>query len=1131
MLTKQKLKYCLLIFVAHFSLIISGQNPSVLSSGTWAKLGVTHKGIYKINREVLIDAGFAPESIDPSKIQLYGQGGGMLPQSNQLDRPNDLKENAIYASGLEDGSFDQNDYLLFYAEGPQLEYVNQQGKLIYEKNLYADTAFYFVTVGDNDGKRMQSTPNLGSSFPEIDNYIHYEYHELDRVNILSSGREWYGQFMTSSNPIRIEFENTPTVKAGTELTLVSSVVNRSQDRATINFAVNGTAMGTMESNGIGSGTYDDKGVVVTDTLRIGSEVVNTQPGNLNFVVNYRGPGNGLLDYLQVYYQSPLEMLGQTIYFRSPVSTDHSASTFKISNAASNLVIWDVTDPQTAQVQQYQLNAEQAVFGANSQTMREYLAFQGSDFPLPISVEPVAIQNLHGLSVPDLLIVTHWLFLDQAQQLAAFRSQNEEIDVQVVTVDEIYNEFSSGRQDVTAIRDFVRYLYQKDNKLKYLLLFGRSSFDYKNVTERNTNFVPTYQSRNSVDPIYSYNSDDYFGFLDDDEGMWTEELSGIGGHFLDIAVGRLPVTTRQAAQDVVDKLIHYGSNPVTLGSWKQDIYYVADDGDFNLHQRDADQLATMVDTTSTEFNVHKLYMDAFPQEQTPNGESADALTFALEDAIKKGALIVNYTGHGSEFRWAEETILNHNMIDSWVNIDRLPLFVTATCEFGRHDDPKRISGAEKLITNPKGGAIGLVTTARPVFASKNFILNRAFYEVALSKTETGYPTLGEIFKYTKNDSYNIVANRNFALLGDPSMKLAYPQEQLRITDIISDNVAGDTVKALSNIKILGEVVNAEGENLTNYHGTAEITIFDKQTVSETLGSDGGRTFTFQERNSVIFRGQASIKSGGFEINFIVPKNINYLHGAGKISLYALSTNGLEDASGATSSFIIGGTNKNAPVDNIPPEITLYMDDQSFISGGSTGRSTLLLARLTDESGINISNSGLGQDIVAEIDSDQEIILNDFFTADIDSYQSGWVRYPIDRLEEGKHTLTLKAWDIHNNSNISSLEFQVFDGSRLAIGEVKNYPNPVKDFTTFLIDHNQPGTELEVTIRIFDRQGMLVHQISTKYENSPSTINDTTWNGANGQGTPLKNGIYLYQVIVKSTTSGDINVENQKMILIK
>jgi hypothetical protein len=596
------------------------------------------------------------------------------------------------------------------------------------------------------------------------------------------------------------------------------------------------------------------------------------------------------------------------------------------------------------------------------------------------------------------------------------------------------------------------------------------------------------------------------------------------------VGRLPVTTLAEAQAVVDKLIHYGSNEASLGSWRQNIYYVADDGDFNLHQRDADHLASMVDTANQDFNVNKIYMDAFPQEQTPNGESAESVNQAIEDAVKKGALIINYTGHGSEFRWAEETILTHSMINSWGNIDKLPLFVTATCEFGRNDDPKRISGAEKLITNPNGGAIALVTTTRPVFASKNFILNKAFYEIALNLTDSGYPTLGDIFRYVKNDSYSIVANRNFALLGDPSMKLAYPRKNLKITEI-SSNVAGDTIQALSPVKIKGSVTDLEGDPILNYQGIAEVTVFDKQTTTETLGSDGGRTFTFKERNSVIFRGKASINHGQFEVNFIVPKNINYQNGFGKISLYALNFNGLEDAGGATSNFIIGGSNKNAPLDNTPPQITLFMDDTSFVDGGSTGKNTILLARLNDENGINISNSGFGQDISAVLNADREFILNDFFTADLDSYQSGWVRYPLNDLEEGQHTITVKAWDVYNNSVDASLEFFVFDGSRLSLNQVINYPNPFNESTTFLIDHNQPGATLEVEIRIFDQMGQFVDKILTIHENSPSTINDITWNSLNNTGLQLNNGIYLYQVIVKSTTSGDKNVENQKMILIK
>ncbi len=1125
------LKYYHIVILCCLSFTVVAQNSSVLASGQWVKLGVTSKGIYKVDFETLKNAGFNPATLKTDNIQIFGQGGGMLPQSNQASRPDDLQESAFYSVGLDDDSFDPADYLLFFAEGPNLEFINNDGHLVYQKNLYADTVYYFLTIGSQPGKRMEIVTNKGNDHPIVSSYIGYAYHESELRNILSSGREWYGELVSASKALDIHFSDIPPLTQGTSVKVISTVLNRSKEKANFSFSLNGSNIGFIEVSGVGSGIYDDKGVVATDTLVVDQSQVNQQ-GSFDIRVSFSAAGNGLFDNLMVSYESPLEQYGSVTFFSSPAGLNNTTSTFRINNVNQETVIWDISDPRNSVIQEFTLAENQAKFGALTQSLKEYVVFSGSDFPLPLASQPVANQDLHGMRVPNLLIVAHPMFTIEAERLAAFRTQNDLLEVQVVTPQEIYNEFSSGGQDVTAIRDFARYLYQRSSDLKYLLLFGRCSFDYKNIIQNNTNYVPTYQSRNSVDPIYSHNSDDYFGFLDEDEGIWSEELSGVGGHILDISVGRLPVTTVQEARGVVDKLIHYASSPATLGSWRQDIYYVADDGDFNLHQRDADRLATMVDTSNQDFNVHKIYMDAFPQDQTPNGESADAVNQAIEEAIKKGALIINYTGHGSEFRWADETILDHQMIDSWDNFDRLPLFVTATCEFGRHDDPKRISGAEKLIINPQGGAIGLVTTARPVFASKNFILNRAFYEIALELTDSGYPTLGDIFKYTKNDSYAIVANRNFALLGDPSMKLSYPRKNLRITEIAADGLAaGDTVHALSMVRMKGTVTNEAGEPILNYEGTAEITVFDKETTTETLGSEGGRTFTFKERNSVIFRGQASIKSGQFEVNFVVPKNINYQTGQGKISLYALSSNGLEDAGGATNSFIIGGSNNNAPLDNVPPQITLFMDDTSFVDGGSTGNSTVLLARITDKSGINISNIGIGQDISALLNSQKEFVLNDFFTADLDSYQSGWVRYPIDDLDEGKQTINVKVWDVYNNSNDASLDFYVFDGDRLELSRVLNYPNPFRESTTFLIDHNQPGATLEVEVRIFDQQGKLVHQILTNYENSPSSIEGTTWNGTNSNGIELKRGIYLYQVIVKSLTSSDKNIENRKMILIK
>ncbi|MGI9551289.1 MAG: type IX secretion system sortase PorU, partial [Aurantibacter sp.] len=636
------LKYYQLILLFGLSLNHYGQNSSVLQSGQWAKLGVTTKGIHKIDFETILNAGFDPSSLNTDNLQLYGQGGGMLPQSNAEIRADDLLENAVYTVGLEDNSFDQTDYILFFSEGSQKEFINDQGLLEYQKNLYADTTYYFLTLGTGAGKRMEPVATLGSGYPEIVNYTDYRFREFELENILSSGRQWFGPLVTSTSQVSISFENIPPLASGSTLKIVSSVMNRGQESSNFNFSLNGLNLGAIEAAGVGSGIYDDKGVIAIDTLVANESEIDPQ-STFNFTISYQGGGNGLFDYLQFTFQSPLAYRGSATYFRSPASLNNPLSTFKVANANEQLVIWEVTDPQNATIQEFTLSGDQAIFGTQTNILKEYVAFSGSDFPLPIASQPVNNQNLHGIDVPNLLIVSHPLFLAEAERLAAFRSQNDQLDVQVVTPEEIYNEFSSGRQDVTAIRDFARFLYLKDERFRYLLLFGRCSYDYKNITDNNTNYVPTYQSRNSVDPIYSYNSDDYYGFLDDDEGTWSEELTVGGGHLMDIGVGRLPIATINQSRDIVDKLIHYGSSESSLGSWRQDIYYVADDGDFNLHQRDADHLATMVDTANQDFNVNKIYMDAFPQEQTPNGESADAVNQAIEDVIKKGALIINYTG--------------------------------------------------------------------------------------------------------------------------------------------------------------------------------------------------------------------------------------------------------------------------------------------------------------------------------------------------------------------------------------------------------------------------------------------------------------------------------------------------------
>ena len=1115
------------------------QNPgaSALSNGDWYKLAITEEGVYKIDRAFLESVGLQPDQIDPRLLSIYGNGGEMLPQVNSAPRSSDLIENAIFVSGENDVRFDQNDYLLFYAEGPDLlNYEPAVGAFEYQKNLYSDTTFYFLTLGSTAGKRIVSQENLGHGFTQIKQFTDVKVYENDIENILSSGREWYGEKFIGSDTKNFIFDNFSGLHAEGELLLLSSVMAQSNGQASFSISLNGNELGVQEPGTIGSATYAAKGRNKIDTFRVDASqlgpATNSYDITLTFVPGGSGKSDGYLNFLLLQIERELKLYGKHTIFRSPQSLGQPQSTYVMGDAVADLTIWDITNPESILEQQYDLIGSEAIFGASSNDLKEFLAFSGNDFPKPSFSGSVANQNLRGDLTPELVIISYPEFRTEAQRLADFRSQHDGLATKVVSPSEIYNEFSSGAQDVTAIRDYLKYIFEQGGEqLRYVLMFGRCSYDYKEYTRDNTNFVPTYQSRNSLHPIFSHSSDDYFGFLDADEGVWDEDLSGSGGHLLDIAVGRLPLTTNEEAKVVVDKLINYSSNHNTLGSWRQDIYYIADDGDFNLHQRDADLLADLVDTAAVTYNVRKIFLDAFPQEKTANGESAEAVNQAIDEAIKQGALIVNYTGHGSEFRWAEETILNNNMIQNWENFDQLPLFVTATCEFGRHDDPQRISGAEILITQPKGGAIGLVTTARPVFASKNFILNKAFYQAAFKPINGEQPRLGDIFKATKNDSYDIVANRNFALLGDPSMKLAYPQHQLAINSI--EDAQGnsiDTLSALSLVTVKGEVQDGQGNRINSYGGIANVTVFDQETDLQTLGTEGSSVFSFQERQNVIFQGESAIENGSFKASFVVPKNISYRLNNGKISLYARNNDNLEDAGGADAEILIGGTNKNAPLDNTPPTIALFIDDTSFVTGGTSGPNPVLLAKLSDENGINISNVGLGQNILATLNGETSFILNDFYQASLDDYTSGWVTYSIDNLDKGTYQLNLKAWDVYNNSNNVSIEFIVTDNENIALQRVLNFPNPVDQQTQFVIDHNRPGDRLEVTISIYDNHGSLVDTLQLTYNNSPASLKGMFWDGTNGKGRRLEAGLYVYKVQVRSLTNGDKNQEYQKLVLI-
>ena len=1110
----------------------SGSGTSVLATGDWFKIPVVKTGVHKIDYQYLKNSGINMTDFNPINLKIYGNGGGMLPQGNDIERPVDLIENAIVVVGEEDGVFHSGDYIMFYGQDADHYKLLEDGSLEYEKNYCSDTSFYFLTISEGPGLRVDTRQDLGDSHPQINNFDDYFAYEKEEHNIINSGRMWFGEKFDLTTTYDLSFDFTG-LAPDTEFSVVSAMMGQTYAEASINLFVNTKPLGQQAIYPIAEGTYLLKGSLQKETFTLTTSQIPVAD-KLTIRLTFNKAGSGIsrayLDYLIVRGKRMLKTYGNQTHFRSLESTQNAISTFMIAGATSSFQVWEVTDPLQPVKQNVTYHENNISFGALTSNLNEYIIFNDAGLIVPEKPIKIQNQNLHALGAVDFLIISHPAFISEARRLADLRTSHDGLRVEVVTPGEIYNEFSSGKQDVTAIRDFIKYIYDrggKGDKLQNVLLFGKGSFDYKDRIERNTNYVPIYSSRNSLHPINSYSSDDYYGFMDENEGEWPE--SGNGDYLMDVGIGRLPVKTIDEASIVVDKLISYATGKETLGPWRNELVFIADDGDGNLHQRDAERLATLVDTTYRQFNINKIYVDAFPQIQTSIGESAPEVNAEIDRSIQRGGLIFNFTGHGSPTRWTSETILNISSASEFKNKNRLPLFVTATCEFGRHDNPKAISGAEYLLLNPLGGAIGLLTTSRPVYSSTNFILNRAFYNNVFEKNEDQYQSIGEVFRKTKNQSLNGSVNRNFSLLADPSMTLACAKDEIRIVADENAYLPGDTLKALDKVKLRGEILK-NGETVHSaFNGVLTATVFDKPTKVETLGHEDPK-MTFELRDNVVFRGAVNVKNGAFEIEFVVPKNITYDFEAGKISTYAYDESTHLDATGANIDFVVGGESDDFDPDNIPPQISLYINDTSFIEGGITGPDIFLVAKLTDESGISTSFSPEGKNLTAILDDSLEVNVNNYYTAAIDTYKTGWVTYPLKGLSMGAHKIRLQAWDVHNNYNEAEIEFVVVEGDNIMIEKLMNYPNPFKDFTRFTFEHNRAGDDLDIMIEVYSTTGNLIKKINYQVENSPARIDDIVWDSQQQNGSILPGGVYIFRLGVRSLSDGSKNLANHKFVII-
>ena len=1154
-----------------YSFITSGNSPflqnnkfsngiihSVLATGMWKKFYIEKSGVYKITKAFLKDIGFNV-NVDPRTIKIYGNGGRMIPLLNSVPYPNDLAENAISFVGEQDGIFDENDYILFYGEG--IDNWNDDSGTF--NNLYADRSYYYVTSSASTSKRItpiiEPTAGATTTFTTFDKF---QYYEVDKINIGKTGRRWFGDSFNINNTQNFSFDfpnldtsqqlNTEIVAAG------SKVLNSS-----LNINCNGQNIGNLyfhtDANQPSSpGTFN---------THYGNYYFNTSSPTINVKLSYNNAGvptaNAFLDYIKFEGKCFLKGYGKQFHFRiKDANFVTGVAAYQFTNASSISEIWDISDIYNITSK---TNNGLGSFDlkANLGTASKYIALDTSDFYTPIKDNDSAVvnQDLKGtlflndqgvFQDIDYLIVAPQFLYFQAKKLADFHKQRSNLNVKVVTLENIYPEFSSGKQDIGAIRNMVKYVYENasspSKRIKYLCLFGDASYDYKNRTTNNTNIVPIYAAREGFDSSPStYITDDFYGLMDNNEGNFS---SFIG---IDIAVGRILASNTTQAEQMITKFFEY-HNKDSFGKWRSNIVMVADDldedGEDRKIQETINAVADNLILNKPFFNVKKVIMDSYLQQVTSGGEKYPKVNEEFINAFQQGSLVVSYLGHGGHSGLAQERVFGSNDAVNLKNQSRYPLFLSLGCEVTPFDKPASTSLGEYTFFNPTGGAIALITTNREIGKDDAYTFNKDLSQFLYAFGSNKKVSIAEAVRLTKNRNshgYNVIS-----MIGDPALELAIPKPKVVLTKINDTPISNSTtvLQALSHIKVSGEVVDENNVLLNNYDGDVSVTIFDKDITKTTLANDGAQVIdyyihnppnnpipvyktvylTFKDSGEKIFRGNASVAKGKFELSFTVPRDIQIPLGNGKISMYAKNITTPEDQQGSEV-IQIGGSNPNAVADTTPPQVKIFLNTESFVSGGNTNQSPLFFAHLEDEHGINTA-SGIGHDIVAILDGNESnpYILNEYYETELNNSSKGKIKFPFKNLSLGLHTLTFRAWDTYNNPIKAELQFVVVGDEDITLSNVLNYPNPFVNHTEFWFNHNKPFEPLEVQVQVMTITGKIVWTKNQTVATDGFLCREITWDGKDDFGDSIGKGIYIYKLTVKSSLTNKTSEKIEKLVIL-
>jgi hypothetical protein len=1114
--------------------------PGVLAEGSWYRMTVNEEGVYRLDASYLSAAGISVAGLDPRTIKIYGNGGTEVPENVFAPRSQDLVENAIYVEGESDGRFDNGDYILFYGKGARgFTYDSPNRTVRHYINRYTESNYYWLTFGGQTGRRMEVQPSLTEPATIVpDRFLDAVAVEREQVNLLSSGKDWYGQPMIPGSSL--VYSNTlADLVPDDQILYRYTLVARSNVTPSFEVREGSTLIGV---HSLGTVNYTSP-FTYADARTFEATGTSNLAGNssqLSFTFRSVSiAATGWIDWLEVLFPRRLRAVSNFLRFRSLDAS--GVAEYQLQQFTATPFIFKVNDFANVK----RITSVGATFRAaeTEGTVSEYCAAGPGSFKVPAAIARMQNQNLRGFGAggtgndgADFIIVTSSEYRSAADRLKNYREQPAHGNLRTIVVDvnEIYNEFAGGLPDVTAIRDYLKYAY--DNWVRrpeFVLFFGQASYDYKGILGTRSSYVPTWQSAQSRDDVFSYATDDFFAKF------------GIGNS-ISLVLGRMSARSGVEALTMVERLIRYEESP-SKDNWKTRLLFVGDDGwtsecgecEGILHSQDVETLAEGTFApglryTPDLFDRRKVYIAEYPTINTAVGRRKPGAFQAIIDEINNGVLMVTYAGHGNPTVWAHENIFNvQTSIPQLVNASRLSVFLLATCNFSQFDDPKRYTGAELLLNRTGGGAIGVISATRKVFAGENANLSREFYKRLFSIDAFGRVVVARPAKalfLVKSNGANSENDQKFCWLGDPTMWMQFPQTFALLDSINSEPV--DTVnglprssplqlKALARITVHGSVRDINNRVDSTFNGRALLVVSDATRRVLVANFPPGSSWPYIAAGATIFKGQNSVRDGHFTARFIVPKDISYADSSTRGRMKAYVYNDNTDGVGFTNKIWVGGTDSTVANDITGPAIRLYLQNRSFRPGDVVTESPMLIADLQDSNGITTSSSGIGHRIEAWINnSSQSIDLTEFYSGILDSYQEGVVEYQLRDVPQGRNTLRLRAWDTFNNSSVAETYFEVSSSDRLTLKDVFNYPNPMAGGgTEFTLRVNQT-TPIAVTVKIYTLAG---RQIQTLESSSVGELFvRIPWDGRDRDGDIVANGVYLYKVIVK-TTDGRFNSE--------